>query len=114
RLLDAASTEMERLKDEYLSTEHLLLAIVDETNSEGARILQRAGVTREKTPEALTKVRDSSRVTDATPESKFQALDKYTRDLTALGREGKLDPAIGREQEIRRAIQVLARRTKTS
>src|SRR5438552_2623173 len=102
RLLDAASTEMERLKDEYLSTEHLLLAIVDEANSDGARVLQRAGVTREKILEALTKVRGSSRVTDATPESKFQALEKYTRDLTALAREGKLDPVIGREQEIRR------------
>src|SRR2546425_2624521 len=114
RLLDAASTEMERLKDEYLSTEHLLLALVDEANSEGARILQRAGVTREKILEALTKVRGSSRVTDATPESKFQALEKYTRDLTALAREGKLDPVIGREQEIRRVIQVLSRRTKNN
>ncbi len=114
RLLDAASTEMERLKDEYLSTEHLLLAIVDEANSEGARILQRAGITREKILEALTKVRGSSRVTDATPESKFQALEKYTRDLTALAREGKLDPVIGREQEIRRVIQVLSRRTKNN
>src|SRR5438874_608596 len=114
RLLDAASTEMERLKDEYLSTEHLLLAIVDEANSEGARILQRAGVTREKILEALTQVRGSSRVTDATPESKFQALEKYSRDLTALAREGKLDPVIGREQEIRRVIQVLSRRTKNN
>src|SRR5881275_1444905 len=114
RLLDAASTEMERLKDEYLSTEHLLLAIVDEANSEGARILQRAGITREKILEALTKVRGSSRVTDATPESKFQALENYTRDLAALAREGKLDPVIGREQEIRRVIQVLSRRTKNN
>src|SRR5256884_2922660 len=114
RLLDAASTEMERLKDEYLSTEHLLLAIVDEANSESARILQGAGVTREKILEALTKVRGSSRVTDATPESKFQALEKYTRDLTALAREGKLDPVIGREQEIRRVIHVLSRRTKNN
>src|SRR2546423_8906417 len=114
RLLDAASTEMERLKDEYLSTEHLLLAIIDEANSDGARLLQKAGVTREKVLEALTKVRGSSRVTDATPESKFQALEKYTRDLTALAREGKLDPVIGREQEIRRVIQVLSRRTKNN
>src|SRR5437588_464375 len=114
RLLDAASTEMERLKDEYLSTEHLLLAIVDEANSEGATVLQRAGVTREKILQALTAVRGSTRVTDATPESKFQALEKYTRDLTALAREGKLDPVIGREQEIRRVIQVLSRRTKNN
>ena len=114
RLLDAASTEMERLKDEYLSTEHLLLAIVEESNSEAAKVLQRAGVSREKLLQALTQVRGSTRVTDATPESKFQALEKYTRDLTALAREGKLDPVIGREQEIRRVIQVLSRRTKNN
>src|SRR5881275_3290129 len=114
RLLDAAWNEMERLKDEYLSTEHLLLAIVEEANSEGARLLQRAGVSREKILQALTQVRGSARVTDASPESKFQALDKYSRDLTALAREGKLDPVIGREQEIRRVIQVLSRRTKNN
>src|SRR5437899_1033326 len=114
RLLDAAWNEMERLKDEYLSTEHVLIAIVDEANSDAARILQRAGVTREKILQALTQVRGSSRVTDATPESKFQALEKYSRDLTALAREGKLDPVIGREQEIRRVIQVLSRRTKNN
>ena len=114
RLLDAAWNQMEGLKDEYLSTEHLLLAITDEANSEAARMLQRAGVTREKVLEALTKVRGSTRVTDASPESKFQALEKYTRDLTALAREGKLDPVIGREQEIRRVIQVLSRRTKNN
>src|SRR5260370_6451026 len=114
RLLDSASTAMERLKDEYLSTEHLLLAIVDEANSEGARVLQRAGVTREKILQALTAVRGSTSVTAATPESKFQALEKYTRDLTALAREGKLDPVVGREQELRRVIQVLSRRTKNN
>src|SRR4030081_2720426 len=96
RLLDAAWSEMERLKDEFLSTEHLLLAIIDETNSEGGRMLQRAGVTREKVLEVLTKVRGSTRVTDASPESKFQALEKYTRDLTALAREGQLYSVIGR------------------
>src|ERR1700694_5421074 len=114
RLLDAASTEMERLKDEYLSTEHLLLAIVEESNSEGAKVLQRHGVTREKLLQALTQVRGSTRGADATPESKSEALDKYTRHLTALAREGKLDPVIGREQEIRRVIQVLSRRTKNN
>src|SRR4029077_12890158 len=114
RLLDSASNQMEALKDEYLSTEHLLLAITDESNREAAKILQRAGVTREKILEALTKVRGSTRVTDASPESKFQVLEKYTRDLTALAREGKLDPVIGREQEIRRVIQVLSRRTKNN
>src|SRR5579864_5448823 len=114
RLLDAAWNEMERLKDEYLSTEHLLIALVDETKSEAARLLQASGVTREKVLQALTQVRGSSRVTDASPESKFQALEKYSRDLTALAREGKLDPVIGREQEIRRVIQVLSRRTKNN
>ncbi len=114
RLLDAAWNEMERLKDEYLSTEHLLIALVDESKSEAARLLQASGVTREKILQALTQVRGSSRVTDASPESKFQALEKYSRDLTALAREGKLDPVIGREQEIRRVIQVLSRRTKNN
>src|SRR5207237_8224811 len=88
--------------------------MLDEANSVAASILQRAGVTREKVLQALTQVRGSSRVTDASPESKFQALDKYSRDLTALAREGKLDPVIGREQEIRRVIQVLSRRTKNN
>src|SRR2546425_3366793 len=114
RLLDAAWNEMERLKDEYLSTEHILLALVEEANSEGARLLQRAGVSREKILQALTQVRGSSRVTDASPESKFQALEKYARDLTAMARQGKLDPVIGREEEIRRVIQVLSRRTKNN
>src|SRR3979411_2585826 len=114
RLLDAASTEMGQLRECDLSTDPLLLAIVEESNSEGAKVLQRHGVTREKLLQALTQVRGSSRVTDASPESKFQALEKYTRDLTALAREGKLDPVIGREQEIRRVIQVLSRRTKNN
>src|SRR5437870_2666345 len=105
---------MERVKDGYLWTGHRRRAIVEEANSEGARLLQRAGVSREKILQALTQVRGSARVTDATPESKFQALDKYTRDLTKLAREGKLDPVIGREQEIRRVIQVLSRRTKNN
>ena len=114
KVLDSAWAEMERLKDEYLSTEHLLLAIADEANSDGARILRRAGVDKDKIFQALTQVRGSSRVTDATPETKYQALEKYSRDLTALARQGKLDPVIGREDEIRRVIQVLSRRTKNN
>ncbi|HYM49600.1 MAG TPA: ATP-dependent chaperone ClpB [Candidatus Limnocylindrales bacterium] len=114
RILEAAWTEMERLKDEYLSTEHLLLAIADEANSEAARVLRQAGVTKDKIFQALAQVRGSSRVTDSAPESKFQALEKYTRDLTAAARQGKLDPVIGREEEIRRVIQVLSRRTKNN
>jgi ATP-dependent Clp protease ATP-binding subunit ClpB len=114
QVLDAAWNEMERLKDEYLSTEHLLLGIADESSSEAARILQRAGVSKDKIFQALTQVRGSSRVTDAAPESKYQALEKYARDLTAMARQGKLDPVIGREDEIRRVIQVLSRRTKNN
>ncbi len=114
RLLDAAWTEMERLKDEYLSTEHLLLAIANEAAGEAGRLLARAGATREKILQALAQVRGASRVTDANPESKFQVIEKYTRDLTALARQGKLDPVIGREEEIRRVIQVLSRRTKNN
>src|SRR5207253_6559738 len=75
---------------------------------------RRAGVTREKVFEALTQVRGATRVTDAEPESKYEALEKYSRDLTALARQGKLDPVIGREEEIRRVIQVLSRRTKNN
>jgi ATP-dependent Clp protease ATP-binding subunit ClpB len=114
KILDAAWSEMERLKDEYLSTEHVLLAIAQEANSEAARILQRSGVTRDRIFEALTQVRGATRVTDAEPETKYQALEKYARDLTALARQGKLDPVIGREEEIRRVIQVLSRRTKNN
>ncbi|MEO6796955.1 MAG: ATP-dependent chaperone ClpB [Candidatus Dormibacter sp.] len=114
RLLDSAWTEMERLKDEYLSTEHLLLAIADEANADAGRLLTRSGATREKILQALAQVRGSTRVTDATPESKFQVIEKYTRDLTTLARQGKLDPVIGREEEIRRVIQVLSRRTKNN
>src|SRR5713101_5180744 len=114
QVLDAAWNEMERLKDEYLSTEHMLLGTTDESGSEAARILQRAGVTKDKIFQALTQVRGSTRVTDAAPESKYQALEKYARDLTAMARQGKLDPVIGREEEIRRVIQVLSRRTKNN
>ncbi len=114
RLLDAAWTEMERLKDEYLSTEHLLLAIANEATGEAGRLLARVGATREKILQALAQVRGASRVTDANPESKFQVIEKYTRDLTTLARQGKLDPVIGREEEIRRVIQVLSRRTKNN
>jgi ATP-dependent Clp protease ATP-binding subunit ClpB len=114
RVLDAGWSEMERLKDEYLSTEHVLLGMFDDPNSEGVRILGRADITKEKVLKALTDVRGSTRVTDASPEEKYQALEKYSRDLTALARQGKLDPVIGREDEIRRVIQVLSRRTKNN
>src|SRR5437773_1580776 len=106
--LEQAEREAERLKDEYISTEHLLLALSDQA------ILKEAGATHETLLRALRQVRGTQRVTDPNPESKYQALDKYGRDLTKLAKEGKLDPVIGRDEEIRRVIQVLSRRTKNN
>jgi ATP-dependent Clp protease ATP-binding subunit ClpB len=112
---DAAEAEAQRLKDEYVSTEHLLLAIAAEGGrSPAARVLQRQGITTDRVLEAMTAVRGSQRVTDQNPEAKYQALERYGRDLTDLGRKGKLDPVIGRDDEIRRVIQVLSRRTKNN
>ncbi len=113
RILSAAQTEAGQLKDEYLSTEHLLLALCDDTGAAG-RLLKNQGVTREAVLSALASVRGSQRVTDPNPEEKYQALEKYGRDLTAAAAEGKLDPVIGRDEEIRRVIQVLSRRTKNN
>ena len=113
KVLDAAWSEMQKLKDEYLSTEHLLLGLLA-GKSRAAAILNQAGVTQDAAYKALADLRGNQRVTDAHPEGKFQVLDKYTRDLTALAREGKLDPVIGRDEEIRRVIQVLSRRTKNN
>jgi len=106
--LEQAEREAQRLKDEYISTEHLLLALTDQ------QILKEAGATHEKLLNALRQVRGNQRVTDQNPESKYQALEKYGRDLTKLAKEGKLDPVIGRDEEIRRVIQVLSRRTKNN
>jgi ATP-dependent Clp protease ATP-binding subunit ClpB len=112
---NAAEAEAERLKDEYVSTEHLFVAIVGETGrAPAARLLQQRGVTKDRVFEALTAVRGSQRVTDQNPEEKYQALERYGRDLTDLARRGKLDPVIGRDEEIRRIIQVLSRRTKNN
>ncbi|HEV2476008.1 MAG TPA: ATP-dependent chaperone ClpB [Candidatus Dormibacteraeota bacterium] len=108
RSLDEAEREAERLKDEYISTEHVLLALADN------RLLKNAGVTHDALLKALREVRGNQRVTDQNPESKYQALEKYGRDLTKFAREGKLDPVIGRDEEIRRVIQVLSRRTKNN
>ncbi len=107
-VLEQAEREAQSLKDEYISTEHLLLALVERP------ALKRAGVTREALLKALRAVRGSQRVTDPNPESKYQALERYGRDLTALAAAGKLDPVIGRDEEIRRVIQVLSRRTKNN
>ncbi len=112
---DLAQAEADRLKDEYVSTEHLFVAIVSETGrSPAAQFLQQQGITRDKIFQTLTSVRGSQRVTSQNPEGTYQALERYGRDLTELARRGKLDPVIGRDEEIRRVIQVLSRRTKNN
>ena len=114
-VLERAEAEAERLKDEFVSVEHLLFALADDAHPGGAqRALARAGITQEALLKALTDVRGGQRVTDDNPEDKYQALAKYGRDLTAAARSGKLDPVIGRDDEIRRVVQVLARRTKNN
>jgi ATP-dependent Clp protease ATP-binding subunit ClpB len=112
---DLAQAEADRLKDEFVSTEHLLIAIAGETGrSPAAQLLVSRGITRDRIFEAMTAVRGSQRVTSQNPESTYQALERYGRDLTELAKKGKLDPVIGRDEEIRRVIQVLSRRTKNN
>ena len=106
--------EASKLKDEYVSTEHLLLALVGLRNTTASRILNEAGVQKENIYMALKEIRGSQRVTDQNPEEKYQALERYSKDLVELARRGKLDPVIGRDDEIRRVIQVLSRRTKNN
>jgi ATP-dependent Clp protease ATP-binding subunit ClpB len=113
-ILNAAWKEAETLTDEYLSTEHLLIAIADEKQGASCQILQRNGVTKDAIFRVLQEIRGSQRVTDQNPEDKYQALKRYSRDLTEEARKGKLDPVIGRDDEIRRVIQVLSRRTKNN
>jgi ATP-dependent Clp protease ATP-binding subunit ClpB len=113
RALDGADEEARRLGDEYVSTEHLLLGLTEEADDAG-RILKESGATRDKVREALAAVRGPHLVTDQNPEDKYQALARFSRDLTDLARRGKLDPVIGRDEEIRRVIKVLARRTKNN
>jgi len=113
-LLENANREADRLKDEFVSTEHLLIAIASETRGEAATILAESGVTQEKIYQALQKIRGGHRVTDRQAESKYRSLEKYGHDLTDLARQGKLDPVIGRENEIKRVIQILSRRTKNN
>ena len=113
-VLEAAFKEMEQLKDEYVSVEHLFLSISQATGSAAGKILNSQGVTKEKIYTVLTDIRGTQRVTDQSPEEKYQALKKFTRDLTEMARKGKLDPVIGRDDEIRRIIQVLSRRTKNN
>ena len=114
RLLDQSFREAQHFKDEYVSTEHLLLAATQEKNDATQLALAAAGATHDAILRALTAVRGSQRVTDQNPEAKYQALERYARDLTDLARRGKLDPVIGRDEEIRRVVQVLSRRTKNN
>src|SRR5213594_1909509 len=113
RVLQSAQKEAEALGDEYVSTEHLLMAMTADNGYTG-QALKRLGVTHERVLTALKDVRGNQRVTDANPEGKYQSLEKYGRDLTELARKGKIDPVIGRDEEIRRVIQVLSRRTKNN
>src|SRR5260370_23388816 len=113
-LVEAEEREAEKFKDEYTSTEHLLLALAHQDFGPASQLLKQAGLTHDALLQALAEVRGSQRVTDENPEGKYQALQKYTRDLTESARKGKLDPVIGRDEEIRRAIQVLSRRTKNN
>ena len=114
-VFDAAQADAKSMQDEYVSTEHLLLGLLSEPGkSSSVDQLKASGVTREKVLEALSAVRGSQRVTDQNPEGKYEALEKYGRDLTELARKGKLDPVIGRDEEVRRVIQVLSRRTKNN
>ncbi|HBF79485.1 MAG TPA: type VI secretion system ATPase TssH, partial [Streptomyces sp.] len=114
-LLDAAEREAKRLKDEYVSVEHLLLALAEEGASTAAgRLLNQAGITRDSFLGALTQVRGNQRVTSANPEVAYEALEKYGRDLVAEAKEGRLDPVIGRDAEIRRVTQILSRKSKNN
>ncbi len=114
RIIDQANNEANRLRDEYISTEHVFLAILDEHGTAVARILADAGVTKDRVLDAINDIRGGQRVTDPQAESRYRMLEKYSRDLTRMAVEGKLDPVIGRDEEILRVIQILSRRTKNN
>src|SRR5947199_718182 len=114
KVMDSAFKEADTFKDEYVSAEHLLLALSKLAGDPAQKLLQAAGATHDAILQALTQVRGSQKVTDQNPEAKYQALERYARDLTELARKGKLDPVIGRDEEIRRVVQVLSRRTKNN
>ena len=111
--LNIAAKEAQQLKDDYVSTEHLLIAL-SESKSKTGEILKRSGITKQKVYQALVEIRGSQRVSDQNPEDKYQALQRFGKDVTELARKGRLDPVIGRDDEIRRVIQVLSRRTKNN
>jgi len=114
QLLEAAFKQADNFKDEFVSTEHLLLAIAALKRDPAQELLARQGVTTDAILKALTTIRGNQTVTDQNPEAKYQALERYAKDLTELARRGKLDPVIGRDEEIRRVVQVLSRRTKNN
>src|SRR5499433_694644 len=114
RILEDAFKEADRFKDEYVSTEHLLIALSGAKGENVSRLLQSNGVTEDSILKVLVSIRGTQKITDQNPEEKYQALQRYTRDLTELARKGKLDPVIGRDEEIRRVIQILSRRTKNN
>ncbi len=113
-VLEAAFAEATKMKDEYVSIEHIFLAIADEKNGQAAAILSRRGVARDSILKVLLDIRGNQRITDPNPEEKYQALEKFCRDMTDLARLGKVDPVIGRDEEMRRIVQVLSRRTKNN
>ena len=114
RIIDQANEEANRLKDEYISTEHIFLAILSEKSTPAARLLEDLGITRQRILAAIDELRGGQKVTDPKAESRYRTLEKYSRDLTTMAREGKLDPVIGRDIEILRLIQILCRRTKNN
>ena len=114
RIFETASKEADKFRDDYVSTEHILIAMADAKDTGAGRLLQAHGVTKDAVLKVLVSIRGTQRITDPNPEDKYQALERYSRDLTDLGRKGKLDPVIGRDEEIRRVIQVLSRRTKNN
>src|SRR6266487_3669400 len=114
QVFTAAQKQAESMQDEFISTEHLLIAIVEEKDGEAGKILRQHGLKREDLIKVIEQMRGGSRITDQNAEANYQALSKYARDLTDLARRGKLDPVIGRDDEIRRTIQVLSRRTKNN
>src|SRR6185503_5678402 len=114
RIIDLANEEANRLKDDYISTEHIFLAILSERNTAVARILSEAGITKERVYDTVKDIRGGQRVTDPQAETRYRTLEKYSRDLTQIAKAGKLDPVIGRDEEILRVIQVLSRRTKNN
>ena len=114
KILEDAFKEADQFKDEYVSTEHLLIALANAKSEAVGKLLQKNGVTKDAILKVLVSIRGTQKITDQNPEEKYQALQRYTRDLTELGRKGKLDPVIGRDEEIRRVIQILSRRTKNN